>query len=45
MEENSFEGLVLKELPKHLKYIFLEEERSNSSKFDYRERTESGGNS
>ena len=27
-EEKSFEGLVLKELPKHLKYAFLGEERS-----------------
>ena len=27
-EEKSFEGLILKELPKHLKYVFLEEERS-----------------
>ena len=30
MEENSSEGLVLKELPKHLKYAFLGEERSNA---------------
>ena len=28
MEEKSSEGLVLKELPKHLKYAFLGEERS-----------------
>ena len=28
MEEKSFEGLILKELPKHLKYAFLSEERS-----------------
>ena len=28
MEEKSFEGLILKELPKYLKYIFLEKERS-----------------
>ena len=28
MEEKSCEGLVLKELPKHLKYAFLGEERS-----------------
>ena len=28
VEEKSSEGLVLKELPKHLKYVFLEEERS-----------------
>ena len=28
MEEKSFEGLVLKELPEHLKYVFMEEERS-----------------
>ena len=27
-EDKSFEGLVLKELPKHLKYAFLGEERS-----------------
>ena len=27
MEEKGFEGLVLKELPKHLKYAFLGEER------------------
>ena len=26
--EKSYEGLILKELPKHLKYVFLEEERS-----------------
>ena len=28
VEEKSFEGLVLKELPKYLKYVFMEEERS-----------------
>ena len=28
MEEKGFEGLVLKELPKHLKYVFLEKDRS-----------------
>ena len=28
VEEKSSEDLVLKELPKHLKYVFLEEERS-----------------
>ena len=28
VEEKSSEGLVLKELPKHLKYVFLEEEKS-----------------
>ena len=28
MEEKSSKGLVLKELPKHLKYAFLGEERS-----------------
>ena len=28
MEEKSFEGLVLKELTKHLKYAFLSEEKS-----------------
>ena len=27
-EEKSFEGLILKELPKHLKYAFLGEEKS-----------------
>ena len=27
MEEKSSEGLVLKELPEHLKYVFLEEEK------------------
>ena len=26
--EKCFEGLILKELPKHLKYVFLEEEKS-----------------
>ena len=26
VEEKIFEGLVLKELPKHLKYVFLREE-------------------
>ena len=30
MEEKSYEGLVLKELPKHLKYVFLDKERSKS---------------
>ena len=28
MEEKSFQGLVLRELPKHLKYVFIEEKRS-----------------
>ena len=28
MEENSSKGLVLKELPKHMKYAFLGKERS-----------------
>ena len=28
MEEKAYEGLFLKELPKHLKYTFLGEERS-----------------
>ena len=28
VEEKSYEDVVLKELPKHLKYVFLEEERS-----------------
>ena len=28
VEEKISEGLVLKELPKHLKYVFLREERS-----------------
>ena len=27
-EEKSSEGLILKELPKHLKYVFLDEEKS-----------------
>ena len=27
-EEKSYEGLILKELPKHLKYAFLVEEKS-----------------
>ena len=27
-EEKSSEGLILKELPKHLKYVFLGEEKS-----------------
>ena len=26
VEEKSSEGLILKELPKHLKYVFMEEE-------------------
>ena len=30
MEEKSFEGLVLKEFPKHLKYAFLGKERSKT---------------
>ena len=30
MEENSYEGLILKELPKNLKYVFLDKERSKS---------------
>ena len=28
MEKKSSDGLVLKELPEHLKYVFLENERS-----------------
>ena len=28
MEEKSSEGLVLKEFPKHLKYVFLDKEKS-----------------
>ena len=27
-EEKSFEGIILKELPKHLKYVFLGKEKS-----------------
>ena len=48
VEEKSSKGLALKELPKHLKYVFLEEERSkacyNSSRLDCRERAKSGEN-
>ena len=28
MEEKSSKGLILKELPEHLKYVFLEKEKS-----------------
>ena len=45
MEEKSFEGMVLKELPKHLFGRREIQVYYNSRKFDCRKRAESGGNS
>ena len=46
--EKSYEGLILKQLPKNLKYVFLEEEKSKPVIIAAdltTEKAESGGNS